>query len=155
MGGCQQRIDVMRNRLSAFCLSLLVACTLFGLLALPAHPVFGQTGNTMTPVALAQEPITAATANRIKQLARFGMGQASLLAWSPDGKTLAVGGSIGVWLYNTNSFDSAPRLLPSTSWCTALAFSADSTKLAAAFDGDGIHVIEVQTNKVVTGATRA
>jgi len=35
----------------------------------------------------------------IPQIARFGRGAIELMTYSPDGKLLAVGGSLGVWLY--------------------------------------------------------
>src|SRR5438105_327494 len=32
-------------------------------------------------------------------LRQFGKGTARAVAWSPDGKTIAIGGSLGIWLY--------------------------------------------------------
>ncbi len=35
--------------------------------------------------------------------ARLGKGSVEAIAYSPDGKTLAVGRSIGIWLYNAQT----------------------------------------------------
>lgn len=55
--------------------------------------------------------ITPQNAAQVVQLARLGRGTAHAVAWSPDGKTLAVGGSLGVWLYDMTHLDAQPRLL--------------------------------------------
>jgi WD40 repeat protein len=59
----------------------------------------------------ALEPIKPDNAIRIKLLAMLGRGTINQIAWSPDGKTLAVDGSLGVRLYNSSGLDYSPRLL--------------------------------------------
>src|SRR5579859_7198087 len=70
-----------------------------------------------------QPPITPKNASQVKQIARLGHGFISSLAWSPDGQTIALGGSLGVWLYRAGNFDTAPRLLETpTPWVTSVVF---------------------------------
>ena len=36
-------------------------------------------------------------------LVRLGKGESRLVAWSHDGTRLAVGGTIGIWIYDTET----------------------------------------------------
>ena len=50
----------------------------------------------------------------------------SSLAWSPDAKTLAAAGTLGIWIYNATALDSPPRLLEGhTRDVLGVAFSAE------------------------------
>ncbi len=69
-----------------------------------------------TPV----RPGTMATAGPTPTLAyppheaevmRLGRGSALRTAWSPDGETLAVAGSLGIWLYDVSDLEAEPRLI--------------------------------------------
>ena len=72
------------------------------------------------------EPITADNAIRMKQLAMLGRGTINQMVWSPDGKTLAVAGSLGVWLYESSGLDNPARLLEGHSRnVLAVGFSPD------------------------------
>lgn len=85
-------------------------------------------------------PITADNADEIVELARYGDGVfGSSLAWSPDGQTLAVAGSLGVWLYDGDDLEAPPRLIDMDNWVVDLSFSPDSTLLAFA-SGGAVHV---------------
>lgn len=76
------------------------------------------------------KPITAANATQVTQLAHRGYGTANGIAWSPDSQTLAVAGSLGIWLYAANHFVAQPRLLESQVGTQCVAFSPDGTLLA-------------------------
>jgi WD40 repeat protein len=81
-------------------------------------------------------PITANNAAQITELARFGDGVfGDSLAWSPDGKTLAVAGSLGAWLYDADDFSAPPRLLEHQGWVQDVAWSPDGETLAVVADG--------------------
>ena len=54
------------------------------------------------------------------------------IAFSPDGSRLAVATSMGVWLYDTETFDEIALLTGHKEEVTVVAFSPDGTKLAAA-----------------------
>ena len=53
---------------------------------------------TSAPTPPQQAVIGSGNANQVVSLARLGRGRVIAVAWSPDGKTLAVAGSVGVWL---------------------------------------------------------
>ncbi len=78
--------------------------------------------------------ITPDNAAQLALSARLGRGSGAALVWSPDGDTLAVGGSAGVWLYDTRNFEAEPRLLEgqASMSLTAIAFSPDGKLLASA-----------------------
>ena len=94
--------------------------SLFALLALSAALV-GPTAedkNTLaqqvdpTPIAPPDlSPITLSNASQLRQLGMLGRGQIYHMTWLSDGKTLAVLSSVGVWLYDTDALDLAPRFL--------------------------------------------
>jgi len=76
----------------------------------------------------ALEPITLDNAILMKQLAVLGRGTINQLAWSPDGRTLAAAGTLGVWLYDTDALDSPPLLLEGhTRDVLSVGFSLDGT----------------------------
>ena len=66
--------------------------------------------------------------------ARLGKGGVSYedrgIVFSPDGRRLAVATSMGVWLYDAETFDETALLTGHTGEATAVAFSPDGTKLA-------------------------
>lgn len=67
--------------------------------------------------------------NQLTLLEQIGKGTAEQIVWSPDGKFLAVVGSLGVTLYDTIDFK-FDRLLPSRVPLIALAFAPNSKKIA-------------------------
>ena len=68
-------------------------------------------------------------------IARLGKGGVSYdnrgVAFSPDGNRLAVATSMGVWLYDAETFDEIALLTGHKEAVTAVAFSPDGTKLAS------------------------
>ena len=76
--------------------------------------------------------------------ARLGRGSTETVQYSPDGTLLAVGGSVGIWLYNAQTHE-AMSLLTGAGSVSSLAFSPNGRILAS--DGPGHTVIlrEVST----------
>jgi WD40 repeat protein len=84
----------------------------------------------------------------MKPLARLGRGYPHDLAWSPDGKTIAVATTIGVWLYDPAHLDTEPQLLNTVPQrATALAYSRDGSLLAVG--GDQISLWDMRTRTLL------
>lgn len=96
-------------------------------LAMLVSTVFAQEGTVITPE----------NASELTELVRLGRGKPSQLAYSPDGSTIAVASSIGVWLYSADSLDTEqePPYIVSSTPVTAVAFSPDGNTLAFGEDG--------------------
>ena len=73
------------------------------------------------------------------------------MAWSPDGKTIAVASSIGIWLYLAKNLNAEPRLLQGdTDIGDSITFSPDSTQLASAINYNTVRVWDVRTGQIST-----
>ena len=68
--------------------------------------------------------------------ARLGRGQIRDAQYSPDGTRLAVGSSVGIWLYDTQTYETTSLLTVHTGAVVSVAFSPDGRALASA-DRDG------------------
>ncbi|RKU20477.1 hypothetical protein C6501_00135 [Candidatus Poribacteria bacterium] len=69
-------------------------------------------------------------------IARFGKGYVFNFEYSPDGTRLAVASTIGVWLYDTQTYDELHLLTGHTDYVTGVFFSPDSKTLVSE-SGDG------------------
>jgi WD40 repeat protein len=98
-----------------------------------------------TPVPIPTEPITPENVDQIQELAIWGKGRISQVAYSPDGKVLAVGTAAGIWLYNAETQEQL-RFIETGSWVDSLVFAADSQKLTAE-----LGTTTLSTWNVVTG----
>lgn len=89
------------------------------------------TGTFVPSITSTPGPLTLSINNirNISQLSWWGMGTPNATAWSPDGTILAVGSSIGIYLYETNSFNLI-RFIYSGENVGVLAFSPDGKRLA-------------------------
>ena len=81
-------------------------------------------------------------------VARFGKGWINGLQYSPDGTRIAVASSIGLWLYETATFQEIALLTRQPEVVYNVTFSADSSLLAS--DG-GIDDNTVRLWDAVTG----
>ena len=86
-----------------------------------------------TPYPPPREPLNPENAARVAQLARPGKGWVAEIAFSPDGRLLAVASSIGVYLYAAADLREV-RFLPTDSPVPSVAFSPDGRALASASD---------------------
>ena len=68
--------------------------------------------------------------------ARLGKGIISDIAYSPDGRRLAVSGSIGVWIHDAQSGKALSLITGDTSYVNSVSFAPDGKTLATG-SGDG------------------
>lgn len=87
--------------------------------------------NAQITTEITVEPITVSNASQLTPLGMIGRGYVTELAYSPDGEILAVGSSVGLWLYDASNLLAAPRWLPTHEVVTHLVFSLDGTHIAA------------------------
>lgn len=90
--------------------------------------------------------------------ARLGKGGIHEIKYSPDGATLAVASSIGIWLYDAESGEERSLLTDHTNKVNSMAFSPDGQKIASIGDwnDDTIRLWDVgigQQLKTLTGHT--
>ncbi len=122
---------------------LLIIC----IMTLVCFPLLAQ--DNPTPIDLDNlEVITAQNADRLVELAHMGRGTINTVVWSPDGKTLALGGSLGVWLYNADDMSAEPSLLDVHKTAVEqIVFNHDGSLMATsgANPDRTIHVWDTQT----------
>lgn len=95
-------------------------------------------------------PITAETAADVIPLARYGRGAATTLVWSPDGTRLAVGGSVGVWLYRVTDFEAdLSPLVGHTAPVMSLAFSRDGSRLVSGGADSSLRVWDTDSGDIL------
>ncbi len=98
----------------------------------------------------ALQPITPENANELTQVAQLGRGRVFDVDWHGD--IIAVGGALGVWLYDSTHLTEAPRLLAGQQTMYARRVSLtwhQLNPLVAAPDGDTIRVWNAETGEEV------
>ena len=81
-------------------------------------------------------------------IARLGKGIIQELAYSPDGSQLVVGSSIGVWLYDTVTYQEVALLTGRTHGVASVAYSPDGTTLASGSYQE-VHLWDVATGNLI------
>ena len=82
--------------------------------------------------------------------ARIGKGTiTSNIAYSPDGSRLAVGSSIGIWIYDAHTGKELDLLIEDMGFATSIAYSPDGMTLAAANWTD-VHLWNTNTGEYKT-----
>ena len=114
-------LDAYRRKIKHFTPTLLILLT-------------GLTLSSLTPVSAAQIQDFSRLNLPDGAIARLGKGGVSYrdrgTAFSPDGSRLAVATSIGIWLYDAETFDEIALLTGHKDQVTAVTFSPDGRKLA-------------------------
>ena len=91
--------------------------------------------STLTTVSIAQPQDYSGVNLPDGAITRLGKGGVSYedrgIAFSPDGSRLALATSMGVWLYDAETFDELALLTGHKEEVTVVAFSSDGTKLAS------------------------
>jgi WD40 repeat protein/tRNA A-37 threonylcarbamoyl transferase component Bud32 len=101
-----------------------------------------------TPIPMRLAPITAEDAESVTQLARWGKGQVRHVIYSPDGALLAVASSIGIYLYDTQTW-SEVRFIETHAQRWQLAFDPAGAILASAMDGNAIQLWRVRDGSLI------
>ncbi len=83
-----------------------------------------------TPFPRPAAPISPDNADRVTQLARWGRGTVSRVAYSPDGALLAVASSLGIYLYDAGTLEEV-RFIETGTWINSVAFSPDGATVAS------------------------
>ena len=65
-------------------------------------------------------------------IARFGKGKINEIQYSPDGKILAVATRIGIWLYDTSTYQEISLLTDHNSSVTNITFNPNGHTFASA-----------------------
>ncbi|MHB8628810.1 MAG: WD40 repeat domain-containing protein [Aggregatilineales bacterium] len=134
-----------------------IALTLSMLFSSGNDPVQATSAPTVAataPSGGALQPITPDNAQKLTPLPRLGRGYVSDIEWSPDDKTLAIAGSLGVWLYATANLSEQPRLLPDDNTVRAMVFSADGAQLTTVDNSDTVRMWDVASGSVIKSLPR-
>ncbi|WP_119068558.1 WD40 repeat domain-containing protein [Aggregatilinea lenta] len=99
-----------------------------------------------SPTTTLSTGITRRGAAQIRQVGMLGEGGLLDAAWSPDGSTLALASTAGVWVRDGAELDAAPRLLDDPlRIVAAVAFSPAGDLLAASDEGGTIWLWDATT----------
>lgn len=84
-----------------------------------------------------REVITPDNARSLTELMRLGRGTTDSVKFSPDGEIVAVGGSVGVWLYPAAEIgtESEPPVVLASSNSKAFTFTPDGNLIVGNLDG--------------------
>ena len=89
---------------------------------------------------------------------RLGKGWINQVKYSSDGTRMAVASSIGVWLYNAETYEEVALLTGHTRSVNSIAFSPDSATLASGSRDSTIRLWDAATGnhqRTLTGHTNA
>lgn len=97
--------------------------------------------------------ITLENASQLQPLIRLGRGSAEHVTWSPDGTSILVGGSIGVWKYDAAALDSElePALINPQGEVVSFSISPDGNTVAIYHSkGDEIEFRDFETGDLIS-----
>ena len=80
---------------------------------------------------------------------RIGKGRITDLKFSPDGTLLAVATSVGIWLYDTETYAPHSLIAADQGGITVIAFSVDSRRLAGGSGHYTLSVWDVRSGKLL------
>jgi WD40 repeat protein len=112
----------------------------------PVSPPAPLTPPVVTPL-WPMHPIGIANASRVTQLTRWGTGSWQV-AFSPDGRLLAVATGIGLYLYDIPAL-SEVRFIATDTALVSVAFAPDGRLLASASDDETVRLWDVESGPLV------
>ena len=80
-------------------------------------------------------------------VARLGKGKINEIKYSPDGGTIAVASSIGIWLYDAHTGVELALITGHTAYVYCIAFSPDGQTLASGSRDSTIRLWNIQTRR--------
>ncbi len=92
-------------------------------------------------------PITAETFDQVVVLRSYGRGEIKDMHYAPDGKTLAVMTSIGVWLYDAETLQNARLLIRSSDLFGLMAWSPDGRFIVTRAPDNALQTWSVETGE--------
>ena len=102
------------------------------------------------PAAAQEEIISAANAFRLGEMARLGRGKVYNARFSPDGRQILVGSSLGIWTYPVGALDTPtePTLLPTAREAEFVDVSPDGKTIYVGYSD----IVQVWINGEITYA---
>ncbi len=88
-------------------------------------------------------------ATRLTATARLGRGPINQITTSPDGKTLAVSSSPGVWLYDLSTLEPLQLLTGQGSVIWEVAWSPDGTQLAVSSEDGAVRIWDATSGEEI------
>ena len=85
-------------------------------------------------------------------IARLGKGPVNAVAYSPDGRYLAVGGGLGTWIYDADTGTEVSLLTEPPSNISSIAFSPDGNAIVSG--GSITRVWDIATGTIITTINR-
>jgi WD40 repeat protein/serine/threonine protein kinase len=115
-----------------------------------------------TPIPQPLAAISLDNTSQVVSLARWGKGNMTGLAYSPDGTLVAVASSLGIHIYSANSLEEM-RFIDADVWISSVAFSFDAEVVASGVrdgtirlwrvaDGNPLHTLKGHTGNVTSVA---
>ena len=92
-----------------------------------------------TSLPLGREVIAVDNVTELGLIARWGRGTIQEVAWSPDGDWLAVGGSIGIHIYDSHN-QQVVAFIETEHGVNSVAFSPDGSLIAAGMEDNSVRL---------------
>ncbi len=128
----------MKKNILTILLSLCLISSVYGCIQKPQDTAKSSVAETRPPIKVSPQPtvtpqsmvLSPSNASQIVELKRFGKGIIKQLLLSPDGKTIAMATSIGIYFYDAVTL-SEISYIDTQSQVTSIAFTPDSQSIAA------------------------
>ena len=116
----------------------------------PAQAALNLSGTAESLVTLpfSVQPISAQSIAPIIELARLGKGRITEVGYAPDGNTLAVASSLGIYIYDVYTFKQKD-FIETNSRVNSIAFSPDGAILASGSDDRTVRLWRISDGKLI------